>query len=575
MRSLILVLSIFDWILFLTILPRDFDMKKLWKLAQWCALFVAQHGALPIGVFLVGTGSLISGVSIGAGVGTNTSQQSSSVSSEGNSNSDFVVTLASRELTEGSHKSQFLSGGEPMVWPADNDWPDSEVVVGEYEPTLIPLEFSLANPFSSNITATVEFDAENSDCAKPLPLTKKGVVSINSGVTNFAIDAALFPDNYPEDDCNARFKIIFDDGVNKKTIVAKGAIRVLDDDKGVGDVVTTDQLYPGQYFDWPLNGARRYDGSDIVVTQIKGPTTEFKVDKHQLKLIVPGVEPGSIADRTVILSVQPEKSAAYKISFLIRAGFMEPLSVEDATAGDSDYDTGYVNFYKDAKVYGYHRGYIPSKTLTDLKWVIETASPENRVVLDKNSTMLAFRGGGFDIATEDEDKIYNLLQLLPDNRTLVLNPAYIAILQKYLDDGRVPYIQWEVKIFQNNVISEDDEIEGQYYNHQKIQFTSWIRPAPRKALVTILGLDAKQIRQSNLRMAIVQQSNPDQITQYKSVENVKTEFDFLVQGSYSVSVIDIDKGEIANGIFTLDDKTTEVDYHLELRELPSSLERAK
>ena len=34
---------------------------------------------------------------------------------------------------------------------------------------------------------------------------------MNSGVTNFAIDAALFPDNYPEDDCNARFKIIFDE----------------------------------------------------------------------------------------------------------------------------------------------------------------------------------------------------------------------------------------------------------------------------------------------------------------------------------------------------------------------------
>lgn len=198
MRSLIIVLSIFDWILFLTILPRDFDMKKLWKLAQWCALFVAQRGALLTGVFLVGAGSSISGVSSGAGVGTNTSKQSSSVSSDGNSNSDFVVTLASRELTEGSHKSQFLSGGEPMVWPADNDWPDSEEIIGEYEPTLIPLEFSLDNPFSTNVTATVEFDADNSDCAKPLPLSKKGVVSINSGVTNFATDAALFPDNYPE-----------------------------------------------------------------------------------------------------------------------------------------------------------------------------------------------------------------------------------------------------------------------------------------------------------------------------------------------------------------------------------------
>ena len=510
--------------------------------------------------------SVAIGVGSSSNTSINTSQTNSSVSIEGN----LSISLTSQEVTEGSYITQFKSGGEILAWPAEDDWPDLQVVVGDDAPLAIPLVFSLTKSFAADTTALIEYDKENSNCADPLYLSKKGVISIPKAAVEFTVNAELYSDTTPEDDCDARFKVSFGDEESRQTIAASGAIKVKDDDKNVRDLVITEILNPGHFFEWALNGSRRYDGSNFVVQQVKGPKVEFKVDKDQLKLIVPAVETGTIADRTVVLSVQPEKSKAYTISFLIHAGLMMPLSSEDTTAGDSDVDTSYVDFYVGVKAYGYQTAYIAPKKLTDLKWIVETKSTENKVVLD--GTSLEYLRGGPDIAEEDLPALRNLLQLLPDNRTLVLNPDNMPTLQKYLDDGLLPRIEWDIKIYPNSSVTEDWIYETQQYTYQKISLLSWLKPAPRSASVTLLGLDAKQINQSNLRMVIRQQTDHDRIMQYKPVENVKTEFDFLTQGAYSVSVIDFEKGEIANGVFTLNDETMQIDYQLEIRTIPSALE---
>jgi len=480
-----------------------------------------------------------------------------SSSSVANTSADFGATMENVDVVEGS-----------LVIAADN------TVVEEGSDPTVSLKYTLKKPLAADAAITAVYDADRSTCTKSRMAPPKDILSVKKDVTTLTINATVFRNNNPEDDCDAIFNLSVNYGDHTDIVKANGRVHVKDDDE-FHDSVDGELYNQGDFVVDPLGGGHKYDGTIYTVAQLSGPKAEFKVYKDSLHMIMPEFTANGVTPIVVSIKPSNEKYKATALTLNVRGSGMANTKFENVTQGEGDQDQSNVEFLTGVKGIGYVRDYITPDDLLSLKWVLATKSPQNTV--EYLGTSLTHDGGrSTNISDADYPVMNNLLTLDADGRTLRLRPEALPTLKKYLDDSAVFTLHAGLKIHATSTINEEEKDENGDFVYELAEVFLRMRPAPHQLTVHLKGIDASQLAKADLRLVVREQDNSTYSNvRVVPVKDIDTTFENLYQGSYQIRLIDFEKGELDVGFEIIEPKNLAVTYTLDASKAVSAAVRLK
>jgi|GEM_PF-1317435 len=269
-------------------------MNKLWGLFKR-GLLVACLLLAITGCGQTGPGTGQSG-NVGSNNNNNTTSTGTSASSLNSQSSSVSSNPVSGnpELTAHVDQLEFLEGSDP-------------------EPNkVLPVVFTLSKPLPDDAVLNIAVDAHYGVGIFAGRIAEGKSLNLSKGTTEFTVHLESYVNNEPEADKYPVWNLSLTMNGATFTLPTDNGIKIIDDDKMSSEDVNSDT---GEVVDFDLNGISKPLGDDkFTVTQIKGPTTAFKVSGDKLRLLMPA--PNDFTRRGASMQAGDNESVKFQVTSL-------------------------------------------------------------------------------------------------------------------------------------------------------------------------------------------------------------------------------------------------------------------